>query len=203
MAVSLIGKKVCDFTANAVLEDGSMKKDFNFYNHIENKNSLLFFYPMDFTFVCPSELIALNNRIEEFEKRNIKIVTVSCDSYFVHKAWRNTPTESGGIGNKINYVMVSDMKKNIMNYYGLEDDTSGVSYRGSIIIDKNKIIKAVHIHDFPIGRNIDEYIRIFDALFFHNKHGNVCQAGWVNGDDGINPSSDGISKFLSSKSKNL
>lgn len=199
----LIGKKAIDFTTTAVLEDGSLTKNFNFFNYIENNNALLFFYPMDFTFVCPTELIALNNRIEEFKKRNIKIITVSCDSYFVHKAWRNTSIESGGIGNKINYVMASDMKKFIMNSYEVEDNISGTSYRGSIIIDTNKIIRVKHIHDFPIGRNIDEYLRIFDALFFHNKYGNVCQAGWVNGDEGINPSSDGISKFLLSKSKNL
>ena len=200
---NFIGKTAIDFTLPAVLGDGTITKNFNFYNDTKHKNTLLFFYPMDFTFVCPSELIALNNRLVEFQNRNIDVITVSIDSHFVHKAWRKTSIENGGIGDDIKYTMVSDIKKEIISFYGLQDDNSGVSYRGTLLIDKNKIVRVQHINDFPIGRNIDEYIRLFDALTFHDKYGNVCQAGWVKGDDGIVPSTDGVSDFLTSKSKDL
>lgn len=199
---NLIGKKAIDFTAPAVLKNGFVVENFNFYESIKNKRALLFFYPMDFTFVCPSELIALNNRINEFNSRNVEVVTVSIDSHYVHKAWQKTPITFGGVGEDIKYSMVSDIKRNIMLSYGL-DNVSGVAYRGTFIIDDKKNIRIQHIHDFPIGRNIDEYIRLFDALDFHSKHGYVCQAGWVKGKKGIIPSSKGIGQFLTSESEKL
>lgn len=199
----LVGKKSIDFTAPSVLSDGSILKDFNLFKHIEGKNCLLFFYPMDFTFVCPSELIALNNRLNSFKELNVEIVSVSVDSEYVHNAWRNSPLEFGGIGKAINYTMVSDIKKKIIKDYGVEDDTTGVAYRGSYLIDCNKIIRVQQINDFPIGRNIDEIIRLFESIIFHQKNGNVCQAGWRIGDSGIVPNSNGILNFLSSKSDNL
>ena len=200
---NFIGKMAIDFTLPAVLGDGTITKNYNFYENTKGKNVLLFFYSMDFTFVCPSELLALNNRSSEFKNKNVEIITVSMDSHFVHKAWQKTPIENGGIGDDIKYTMISDIKREIILSYGLQDEVSGVAYRGTLIIDKEKIIRVQHVHDFPIGRNIDEYIRLFDALTFHNKYGNVCQAGWVKGDNGIIPSSDGISDFLASKSKDL
>lgn len=200
---NLIGNSAIDFTAPAVLSDGSIVNDFNLYSNITGCYSLLFFYPMDFTFVCPSELIALNNRVNDFFKRNIKIIAISIDSPHVHKAWRNLSIELGGIGNDIKFTLVSDIKRVIMTTYGLEDSKSGVSFRGSIFIDDKKLVRIQHIHDFPIGRNIDEYIRIFDALIFNSKYGNVCQAGWVKGNSGIVPSSDGIKSFLSSNYEKL
>lgn len=199
---NLIGKKALDFTAPAVLKNDEIISNFNLFEKIDKKNCLLFFYPMDFTFVCPSELISINNQINEFEKRNIEVLGISIDTQFVHKAWRNTAIEEGGIG-KISYTLISDTKKNIIKLYGLEDENSGVSYRGSFIIDDKKIIRAQHVHDFPIGRNINEYLRLFDALTFYFKHGEVCQANWKKGDKGINPSTEGIKEFLSSNSKNL
>lgn len=199
---NLVGKKAIDFTSSAVLSNGSIVKDFNLYNCINKKYGLLFFYPMDFTFVCPSELIAINNRIDEFKKRNVEVLGISIDSHFVHNAWRNTDIKLGGIGN-ISYTLISDIKKTIIKDYGVEDDVTGVAYRGSFIIDKDKIIRAQHINDFPIGRNIDEYIRLFDALLFHFKYGEVCQAGWNKGDRGIETSSKGVSNFLSSNSEKL
>jgi len=141
--------------------------------------------------------------MHEFKKRNIEIIGVSVDSQFVHKAWRNTPIELGGIGDDITYVLVSDIKKDIIKSYGVEDENSGVAYRGTFIIDNIKTIRIHHVNDFPIGRNIDEYIRLFDALIFHGKYGNVCQAGWVKGSDGIIPSSKGVSDFLVSNSEKL
>ena len=199
---NFIGKPVVDFTTAVVMPDGSIVKDFNFYNNIKDSYALLFFYPMDFTFVCPSELIALNNRISEFSLRNIKVFGISGDSAFVHKAWRNTPVEAGGIGS-INYPLLSDVKKNIMKMYGLEDEKTGVAYRGTFVIDTKMLIRAYTVNDFPIGRNIDEYIRLFDALAFHTEHGVVCQAGWSKGSTGIKPSTEGVSSFLSSNFKNL
>lgn len=200
--INLIGKKAIDFTACAVLSDNSIENNFNLYKNIEKKNSLLFFYPMDFTFVCPSELIALNNRFEEFKKRNIEIIAISIDSQFVHKAWKNTEIENGGIGN-ISYKLISDTKRTISKAYGVYDKNTGVSYRGSFIIDDKKIIRAQHINDFPIGRNIDEYLRLFDAIDFHSKNGEVCQANWIKGKSGITTSKEGISEFLTKNAKNL
>lgn len=200
---NLVGCPAIDFTAPAVLGDGSIVNDFNFYNNIDGFYSLLFFYPMDFTFVCPSELIALNNRVYEFQKRNVKIIAVSIDSQYAHKAWRNLSIESGGIGNDIKFTLVSDVKKVIIGSYGLEDLKSGVSFRGSIIVDDKKLIRIQHVHDFPIGRNIDEYIRLFDALIFNSRYGNVCQAGWIKGDSGMIPSSEGVKSFLSSSYEKL
>ncbi len=198
-----ISNKVFDFTANAVLSDGSLSNNYNLYKNIDSKYVLLFFYPLDFTFVCPSELLAINNRITEFKKRNIEVITVSVDSHFVHKAWRETSLESGGLGGMIKYTMVSDITRSIMKSYDLYDVNSGVSFRGSLLIDDSKIIRVQHVHDFPIGRNIDEYIRIFDAMSFNQKYGNVCQAGWTKGSDGIVPTFDGVSKYLGSNYKNL
>lgn len=200
---NFIGKPAFDFTVPAVLPDGSIVKNFNFYKLIEDKYALLFFYPMDFTFVCPSELIALNNRVDAFKSRNIEVICVSVDSCYSHKAWRDTSIENGGLGRDFFYTLGSDIKKDISNYYEILDDLSGVSYRASFLIDKSKLVRAQHINDFPIGRNIDEYIRLFDAISFHNEYGNVCQAGWVGGNSGINPSSEGIKNFLKSNYKSL
>lgn len=200
---NLVGKFAKDFTSSAVLSDGLIVNDFNLYDNISGKYGLLFFYPMDFTFVCPSELIALNNRLQDFKKRNVVIIGISVDSHFVHKAWRNTSIELGGIGDDIGYTLVSDVKRSIIKSYCVEDEVSGVAYRGSFVIDTDKIIRVQHVNDFAIGRNIDEYIRLFDALDFHMKNGNVCQAGWVKGSDGIMPSLKGVSNFLASNAKKL
>ncbi len=199
---SFIGKKAIDFTAPAVMPDGSIIKNYNFFSNIKDQYALLFFYPMDFTFVCPSELIAINNRISEFVSRNIKVFGVSIDSEFVHKAWRDTPLQSGGLG-AIKYPLISDVKRLITKAYLLEDERTGVSYRGSFIIDKNMLIRSYSVNDFPIGRNIDECLRLFDALAFHTEHGEVCQAGWIKGNKGINPSSEGVVSFLSSNYNKL
>ncbi len=199
---NFIGEKAIDFTLPAVLSNGSLVNEFNFYSSINKKYSLLFFYPMDFTYVCPSELLAINNRLSEFKKRNVQVIAISIDSHFVHKAWRETPLNLGGVG-KVGYPLVSDIKREVIKFYNLEDKDTGVSYRSSFVIDELKVIRIQHIHDLPIGRNIDEYIRLFDALTFYNKRGNLCQAGWLKGSDGIAPSSKGVSDFLTSNSEIL
>lgn len=200
---SFIGKQAFDFTVSAVLADGTLDKKFNFYSFIDNKNALLFFYPMDFTFVCPSELISISNRISEFKSRDVEVVCMSVDSCHSHKAWRNTSVEEGGLGADFSCVLASDIKKDIGNYYEILDNDNGVSYRATFIIDKFKIIRAQHINDFFLGRNIDEYIRLFDAISFHNEYGHVCQAGWTRGSSGIIPSENGIKSFLKSNYKKL
>lgn len=200
---NFIGKKFIDFTVPAVMVDGTINKCFNFYKEIEDKNVLLFFYPMNFTFVCPSELIAINNRINDFKSRDVAVFGISVDSCYSHNAWIKSSLETGGLGGSLNYILLSDIKKDISNYLGILDDNSGVSYRASFVLDKSKTVRVQHINDFPIGRNIDEYIRLFDAISFYNEYGNVCQAGWVSGSSGIKPSSDGIGSFLKSNYKKL
>jgi peroxiredoxin 2/4 len=200
--INLIGKKFIDFTSPAVLSNGNIVNDYVFSDVIKNKYALIFFYPMDFTFVCPSELISINNRINEFSSRNVEIIGISIDSQFVHNVWRKTDPSLGGIGS-INYTLVSDVRKTISNNYGVLDENTGVSYRSSFMIDDNGYVRVQHINDFSIGRNIDEYIRLFDALIFNKNYGQVCQAGWTKGQNGIIPSPDGISDFLKTKSEYL
>ncbi|WMC20267.1 MAG: peroxiredoxin C [Enterobacteriaceae bacterium PSpyr] len=197
--MSLVNCKAPNFIASAVLENNKIINNFNFKNYINNKYAVLFFWPMDFTFVCPSELIAFNKRFNEFQKRNVKLIGVSLDSEFVHYAWKNTPINEGGIG-KVKYIMISDIKREIQKIYNIEHPTLGVALRATFLIDKKRIIRTQMIHDLPIGRNIDEIIRIIDALKFHEKYGELCPAQWENGKPTIIPSLKGIKEFLN---KNL
>lgn len=200
--MTLVATLAPDFFAPAVMHDGKIITNFNFSEYVSNKYSVIFFWPMDFTFVCPSEIISFNKRHEAFKKRKVKIIGISCDSVFVHNAWRNTPISKGGIG-KINYPMVSDIKKEIQKKYDVEHPNLGVSLRASFLIDKNRIIRHQVVNDLPLGRNIDEMIRTIDALQFHEKHGEVCPAQWNVGKEGIKPSTEGISKYLSENSDEL
>lgn len=193
--MSLVSKIAPDFTASAVLGNGNIINDFNFKQYISGNHAILFFWPMDFTFVCPSELIALNLRYYKFKKRNVKLVGISCDSEFVHHAWRNTPINKGGIG-EVKYVMVSDIKRKIQKKYGIEHPEKGIALRGSFLIDKNNIVRHQIVNDLPLGRNIDELIRTVDALQYYETHGEVCPAQWVKGNPGIIPTHSGISNFL-------
>lgn len=192
----LVSRKAPDFVATAVMKNGEIIHNFNFNKFTLNKYVVIFFWPMDFTFVCPSEIISFSKRYDEFKKRNVEIIGVSCDSAFVHNAWRNTSIKKGGIG-KINYTMVSDVKKEIQKSYGIEHPIHGIALRGSFLIDKNKIVRHQVVNDLPLGRNIDEMIRMIDALKFHETSGEVCPAQWNVGKKGITPSSDGISEYLS------
>ncbi len=151
---------------------------------------------MDFTFVCPSELIAFDKRYEEFQKRGVEVVGVSFDSEFVHNAWRNTPVDKGGIG-AVKYAMVADIKREIQQAYGIEHPDAGVALRGSFLIDANGIVRHQVVNDLPLGRNIDEMLRMVDALQFHEEHGEVCPAQWEKGKEGMNASPDGVAKYLS------
>lgn len=196
-----VAKSAPDFTAKAIMPDNSINEAFHFKNYIQGSKAVLFFYPLNFTFVCPSEIIAFNNKLGEFTSRNTKVVAVSVDSHFSHLAWKNTPYHKGGIGN-IQIPMVSDLNKNISRLYHVLHDDS-ISLRGTYLIDEQGIIRHLLINDLPLGRNIDETIRMIDALDYHNEHGEVCPAGWVKGEDGMTPSQKGVADYLASNAENL
>ena len=200
MAV-LVGKAAPNFTASAVLGDNSIKDDFNFAAHTKGKYAVVFFYPLDFTFVCPSELIAFDHRLEEFKKRGVEVIGVSIDSQFTHLAWKNTPVNAGGIG-KVGYPLVADIKHEICQAYDVEA-AGGVAYRGSFLIDKVGVVRHQVVNDLPLGRNIDEMLRMIDALQFTEEHGEVCPAGWSKGKAGMNASTEGVAKYLAANADKL
>jgi peroxiredoxin (alkyl hydroperoxide reductase subunit C) len=193
MAV-LVGKPAPDFTVAAVLGTGEIVDSYNFSDATKGKYALVFFYPLDFTFVCPSELIALDHKVAEFKARNVEVVSVSIDSQFTHNAWRNTPVDQGGIG-PVKYTMAADTRHTIQQSYGVVH-ADGVAFRAAFIIDKNGIVRSQIVNDLPIGRNMDEIIRIFDALQFNEEHGEVCPANWQKGDAGMTASPEGVAKYL-------
>lgn len=199
---TLIGKKAPDFTTAAVMANGEINNSFNLHQAIDKKYGILFFYPLDFTFVCPSELIALDNRMEEFEARNTLVMGISIDSQFTHNAWRNTPVANGGIG-QVRYPLVADVNHQICQAYGVEHATAHVALRGAFIIDKQGIIRSQIVNDLPLGRNVDELLRLIDALDFHEKHGEVCPAGWTKGKTGIKPTTEGIANYLANEAQSL
>ncbi|PJD96664.1 MAG: alkyl hydroperoxide reductase [Legionella sp.] len=198
----LVGCKAPDFTVAAVLGNGEIVDKFNLYEHLKGKYGLVFFYPLDFTFVCPSELIALNNRIEEFKSRNVEVVAVSIDSHFTHNAYRNTPVEKGGIGS-VRFTMAADMNHSICQSYGVEHPVAGVAFRGAFIIDTNGMVRSQIVNDLPIGRNIDELLRTIDAVQYFEEHGEVCPAGWKKGDTGMKASPAGVAEYLGKHSDKL
>lgn len=197
----LVGRKAPDFTASAVLGNGEITQ-FHLAEAIKNKYAIVFFYPLDFTFVCPSELIALDNRIEEFNQRNTLVIGVSIDSQYTHAAWRKTPVNEGGIGN-VRYPLVADVNHQICQAYGVEHPTAHVALRGAFLIDKQGNVRSQIVNDLPLGRNMDELLRLVDALQFHEQHGEVCPAGWNKGDTAIKPTAEGIATFLAQKSEAL
>ena len=198
----LVGREAPDFTAPAVLADGTIVDEFNLKTEIKGKNAVIFFYPLDFTFVCPSELIAFSKRIAEFEKRNTRVIGVSIDSHFTHNAWRNTAVNDGGIG-AVGYPLVADMTHGICKDYEVETPDGAVAYRGSFLIDTNGIVRHQVVNDLPLGRNVDEMIRMVDALLFHEEHGEVCPAGWNKGDAGMQASPAGVASYLSENEARL
>jgi peroxiredoxin (alkyl hydroperoxide reductase subunit C) len=196
----LVTKEAPDFTAAAVLADGSIKEDFKL-SDLRGKYVVLFFYPLDFTFVCPTEIIAHNKRLDEFKKRKVEVVAVSIDSQFSHHAWRNTPVNKGGIG-EVQFPMVADVNHEITRAYGVEHPAS-IALRASFLIDKEGNVRHQVVNDLPLGRNVDEMLRVVDALQFHEKNGEVCPAGWTKGEDGMKPTADGVADYLSSHSEEL
>ncbi|MBC3996409.1 peroxiredoxin C [Morganella morganii] len=198
----LVTRQAPDFTAAAVMGNGEIVNNFNLKKHLNGRPAVIFFWPMDFTFVCPSELIAFDHRYEEFKKRGVEVIGVSMDSEFVHNAWRNTAIDDGGIG-PVQYPMIADIKHDIMRAYGVEFPEAGVALRGSFLVDKNGVVRHQVVNDLPLGRNVDEMLRMVDALQFHEEHGDVCPAQWEKGQEGMNASPKGVADFLKKNSGKL
>jgi len=197
----LVTNKAPDFTATAVLADGQIVEDFNLYENIGEKGAVLFFYPLDFTFVCPSEIIAFSHRAKEFTDRGINVIGCSIDSQFSHFAWRETPVEKGGIG-RINFPLVADLTKQISRDYDVLLNDA-VALRGSFLIDKDGTIRHAVINDLPLGRNVDEMLRMVDAMLFTNEHGEVCPAGWTKGEEGMKADAEGVAEYLAKHAEEL
>ena len=198
----LVGREAPDFTAPAVLGSGEIVDNYNFKHETKNKHAVIFFYPLDFTFVCPSELIAFDHRLEEFKKRNVEVIGVSIDSHFTHNAWRNTPVNEGGIG-PVGYTLVADMTHAICKAYDVETPDGAVAFRGSFLVDTNGIVRHQVVNDLPLGRNVDEMIRMVDAVEFTEEHGEVCPAGWNQGDKGMKATPDGVADYLAKEADKL
>jgi peroxiredoxin (alkyl hydroperoxide reductase subunit C) len=201
MAV-LVGKAAPDFTAAAVMGNNEINESFNLKSHIAGKAAVVFFYPLDFTFVCPSELIAFDHRLNEFKSRGVEVIGVSIDSQFTHLAWKNTPVNKGGIG-QVGYPLVADIKHEICQAYDVELADAGVALRGSFLIDKNGVVMHQVVNMLPLGRDIDEMLRMVDALQFFEQHGEVCPAGWSKGKAGMNASTEGVAQYLTDHAQEL
>lgn len=197
----LVTRPAPDFTAAAVMPDNTINENFSL-SDLRGEYVVLFFYPLDFTFVCPSEIIAHHRRVEEFNKRGVEVVGVSIDSQFTHHAWRNTPVDKGGIG-QIDFPLVADVQHKIAQAYGVEHPEAGVALRGSFLIDKDGIVRHQVVNDLPLGREVDEMIRLVDALQFTEEHGEVCPAGWQKGDEGMKPDAAGVADYLAKHATDL
>ncbi|MEM7154670.1 MAG: peroxiredoxin [Myxococcota bacterium] len=189
------------FSASAVLPDGTIADDWSMSNALKSRYGVLVFYPLDFTFVCPSELIALDRRVPALRERNVEVIAVSIDSQFTHHAWRNTAVDKGGIG-PVGFTMVADVKHEICQAYGVQTD-GGVALRASFLIDREGTVRSQIVNDLPLGRNMDELTRLVDALQFHEEHGEVCPAGWNKGDPGMKANPEGVADYLAQHSANL
>ena len=190
--MSLVTKQAPEFEAETVMPNNSFEKIS--LSSFRGKYVLVFFYPLDFTFVCPSEILAFNRQVDDFNAKNCEILGISVDSVYTHLAWKNTPVDQGGIG-PIRFPLVSDMSKSISEDYGvlLED---GVSLRGLFLIDKDGIVRHELVNDLPLGRNVDEALRVIDALQFFEEHGDVCPANWRPGDEAMKPTPEGVAEYL-------
>ena len=200
MAV-LVSKQAPDFTATAVMGNNEMR-EFTLSKETKGKYAVIFFWPLDFTFVCPSELIAFDHRLADFKARGVEVIGVSIDSAFTHLAWKNTPVNNGGIG-QVQYPMIADNKHEICRAYDVEFAAAGVAFRGSFLIDKAGVVRHQVVNDLPLGRNIDEMLRMIDALQFTEQHGEVCPAGWKGGDKGMKADPKGVADYLASEAGKL
>lgn len=197
----LVGRTAPDFTAAAVMGDGSIKEDFQL-SSTRGKYAVLFFWPLDFTFVCPSEIIAHEHRRKAFEERGVQLIGVSIDSQFTHYAWRATAVNKGGIG-EVGFPMVADVKHEIMSAYGIEAPDAGIALRASFLIDKQGIVQHQVVNNLPLGRDVDDMLRLVDALQFHEKNGEVCPAGWKKGDSGMKADAKGVADYLAKHGEKL
>ncbi|MEN9680648.1 MAG: hypothetical protein RLZZ627_541 [Pseudomonadota bacterium] len=198
----LVGKQAPDFKAAAVLGCGSIVDDYSFSEKTKGKYVAVVFYPLDFTFVCPTELVALDHRLDELTSRGVEVLAVSVDSQFTHAAWRNTPVEKGGIG-PVRYTMIADVSHAICKAYDVEVEGAAVAYRGTFLIDKTGLVRHQVVNDLPLGRNMDELIRMVDALQFFEANGEVCPAGWNKGSKGMKADAAGVASYLAENAGQL
>jgi len=190
---TLVTQPAPDFTADAVMPDNTFGQIT--LSSLRGKYVVLFFYPLDFTFVCPSEIIAFDKKLDEFTNRNCEVIGVSVDSKYTHLAWKKTPVDEGGIG-PVRYPLVADLNKNIARSYGILVNDS-VALRGLFLIDTKGVIRHALINDLPLGRNVDEAVRMLDALQFVETHGDqVCPANWKKGEEAMKPDADGVAQYL-------
>jgi peroxiredoxin (alkyl hydroperoxide reductase subunit C) len=197
----LVGKDAPDFTATAVMPDNSINDSFNLKEYLNGAKGVLFFWPLDFTFVCPSEIIAFDRRLQEFKDMGAKVIGVSIDSHFSHHAWKKTAIEHGGIGD-VQFPMVADLTKSISRDYDVLVNDA-VALRGTFLIDGDFKVRHQVVNDLPLGRNIDEALRMVDALNFHEEHGEVCPAGWQKGKSGMKPNAEGVASYLKENAGSL
>jgi len=200
MSKLLIGKPAPHFKAKAVIK-GKILDEFSL-DDLKGKYILFFFYPLDFTFVCPTELHAFQDKLEEFHKRDAQVVGCSVDSWYTHVAWINQPKEQGGIKG-VEYPIVSDLNKGISSIYHVLKEEEGLAYRGQFLIDKQGIIRHQLVNDLPIGRSVDEALRLLDALIFHEKNGEVCPANWTTGAKSMKPTQEGLRQYFDVSSNKL
>jgi len=194
---TLVTREAPDFTAQAVMPDNSFAE--LTLSSYRGKCVVLFFYPLDFTFVCPSEIVAFDAALEQFQKKNAHVIGVSVDSHFTHLAWKNTPRKQGGIG-PIRFPLVADLDKSISRNYGVLLD-GGIALRGLFLIDQQRIVRHALINDLPLGRSVDEALRVLDALRFHQEHGDVCPANWHEGEEAMKPTADGVAAYMAKHAK--
>jgi len=192
----IVTNQAPDFTATAVMPDNSFKEDFKLSDY-RGQYVLLFFYPLDFTFVCPSEILAFNKAVEQFAENNCQVVGVSIDSHFSHLAWKNTKVNDGGIGS-IQFPLVSDLDKKISREYEVLIE-SGIALRGLFLIDKEGVVRHQVVNDLPLGRSVSEALRMLHALQFTEKYGEVCPANWQQGEEAMKPTAEGVAAYLTAK----
>lgn len=197
----LVTKKAPDFKASAVLGNNQIVEDFELSKNLGKNGAIIFFWPKDFTFVCPSEIIAFDHRVKDFQEKGFSVIGVSTDTEVVHFAWKNTPVDQGGIGN-VSFPMVADITKQISRDYDVLFN-GAVALRGSFLIDKNQVVRHAVINDLPLGRNIDEMVRMADALLFFEENGEVCPAGWTKGKKGMKATQAGVAEYLKENANNL
>jgi len=197
----LVGRQAPDFASAAVMPDGSIKETFKL-SDLRGKYVVLFFWPLDFTFVCPTEIIAHNKRLQKFKDLGVEVVGVSVDSQFTHAAWRNTPVNKGGVG-ELGFPMVADLGGKIGTAYGILHPDVGVALRATFLIDKKGIVQHQVVNNLPLGRNVDETVRMVEALQFHETVGEVCPAGWQKGEEGMKATAAGVAQYLSTAANKL
>jgi len=190
---ALVGKKAPEFTAKAVIKD-KIVDNFSL-SSLKGKYAVFFFYPLDFTFVCPTELHAFQERLEDFRALDAEVVACSVDSPYSHYAWLKTPKASGGIEG-VEYPIISDLRKDIAENYGVLIPHEGIAYRGLFIIDKEGTVRHQVVNDLPIGRSVDEALRVLEALAFYEQHGEVCPANWSRGEKALRPDTEGVKKYF-------